>query len=57
MICADTINSLVGPSEVEIRKRLTLEEEEELKRSKAPIPEGGTRIGYLRTALDLEENQ
>ena len=54
---ADAAGRLAGPSEADIRKQLTLEEEEEFRRSKVPIPEQGTRIRYLRTALDLEEAQ
>lgn len=46
-----------GPSEVEIRRRLALEEEEELKKSKQPIPEAGTHVKYLHTGLDLENSQ
>ena len=63
MICdtpitnADAAGRLAGPSEADIRKHLTLKEEEEFRRSKVPIPEQGMRIRYLRTALDLEESQ
>lgn len=51
------MNVCSGLSEVEIRRRLALEEEEELKRLKEPIPEVGTYIKYLHTGLDLEDNQ
>ena len=54
---ADATVHLAGPSEADVRKQLTLEEEEEFRRSKVPIPERGTCIKYLHTALDLEEAQ
>lgn len=57
IINADAAARSAGPSEADIRRRLALEEEEELKRSKEPLPEGGTRIKYLRVGLDLEESQ
>lgn len=46
-----------GPSEADTRKRLALEEEDELKKSKEPIPAVGTHVKYLRTCLDLEDSQ
>ena len=54
---ADAAVYLVGPSEADVQKQLTLDEEEEFRKSKLPIPKQGTRIKYLRTALDLEEAQ
>ena len=56
-IGTNTTSRSAGPSEADIRKRLALEEEEELKRSEEPISEGGTRVRYLRVGLDLEESQ
>ena len=57
MIDTDAAGHLVGPSEADIRKHLSLEEEEELKRSRMPLPEGGTHVKYLCASLDLEESQ
>ena len=63
MICdtpitnTDAAGRLAGPSEADIWKQLTLEEEEEFRRSKVPIPKQGIRIRYLHTTLDLEEAQ
>lgn len=57
VINTNAVAHSVGPSESDVRKRLSLEEEEEYKRSREPLPEGGTRVKYLRTGLDLEECQ
>ena len=57
MTSSDVLVHSAGPSETDVRKRLALEEEEELKQSKEPLPEGCTRVKYLHTGLDLEESQ
>jgi hypothetical protein len=55
---------LPGPSESEIRKRLTLEEEKEEKEEKATVASSAitssdafTKTKYLLYGLDLEEQQ
>ena len=51
------IPELPGPSELEIRRRFTLEEEEELNSTAGDSDDASTETKYLLDGLDLEVQQ